>query len=122
MQLFELRLNSTPIVLCDNNISNQNHICYRNVYEEYLYHKNGISCIMKNIIIDPSKSSHTNIIYKGPVDPMNRGFPILYNGFFNMKCEAKNDITNYDGLYSTYINAWNYNYNQKEDITELAPG
>ena len=122
MHLFELRLNSTPIKLCDNEYSNQNHICYKDIYEDYLYHRNGVSCIMKNIIIDPSKSSHTNIIYKGPVDPAHRGFPILYNGFFNMKCESKKDFTEYDNLYETYFNSWNYNYNQNEEITELAPG
>ena len=122
MHLFELRLNSTPIKICDNKNSNQNHICYKNVYDEYLYHKNGVSCIMKNIIIDPSKSSHTNIIYKGPVDPVHRGFPILYYGFFNMKCDSKNDITDYDSLYKTYFNSWNYNYNQENEIAELSPG
>ena len=122
MHLFELRLNSTPIKICDNKNSNQNHICYKNVYDEYLYHKNGVSCIMKNIIIDPSKSSHTNIIYKGPVDPVHRGFPILYYGFFNMKCDSKNDITDYDNLYKTYFNSWNYNYNQENEIAELSPG
>ena len=77
MNLFELRLNNTPIKLCDNEYSSQNHICYKDGYEDYLYHKNGDSCIMKNIVIDPSKSSHTNIIYKGPVDSAHRGFPIL---------------------------------------------
>ena len=122
MHLFELRLNNTPIKLCDNKYSNQNHICYKDSYKDYIYHKNGVSCIMKNIIIDPTKSSHTNIIYKGPVDPIHRGFPILSYGFFNMDCKSKGDITEYDNLYASYFNSWNYNYNQKEEITELAPG
>ena len=122
MHLFELRLNNTPIVLCDNNKTNQNHICYKNPFEKYLYYKKGISCIMKNIIIDPSKSSHTNIIYKGLVDPIYRGFPIINNGFFNMKCESKNDINDYNSLYYFYMDSWNYNYNQEEEITELNPG
>ena len=122
LHLFELRLNNTPIKLCDNENSNQNHICYMDTFQEYLYHKQGVSCIMKNIIIDPSKSSHTNIIYKGPVDPYHRGFPILYHGFFNMKCESKKDFTGYDRLYTTYFDSWNYNYNKKEDLSELFPG
>ena len=122
MHFFELRLNSTPIVLCDNDKLNQNHICYKNVNDKYLFHKKGLSCVMKNVIIDPSKSSHTNIIYNGPVDDIYRGFPILSKGFFNMKCESKKDIINdYDYLYYDYINAWNYNYNQEAEITELAP-
>ena len=122
LHLFELRLNSPPIKLCVNEYTNQNHICYKNTYEDYLYHKNGVSCMMKNIIIDPHKSSHTNIIYKGPVDSVYRGFPILYYGFFNMKCETKKDITGYDNLYMNYFDSWNYNYNQEEEIKELFPG
>ena len=122
LRLFELRLNSTPMKLCDDENSNQNHICYRNVYEDYLYYKGGVSCMMKNIIIDPSKSSHTNIIYKGPVDPEHRGFPILHKGFFNMKCENKKDFAGYHNLYVPYFDSWNYNYNQEEEIKELFPG
>jgi hypothetical protein len=39
-----------------------------------------------------------------------------------MKCESKKDFSGYDNLYETYFNSWNYNYDQKEEITELAPG
>ena len=121
MHLFELRLNNTPMKICDNEKSNQYHICYVNSHNDYFYHKNGVTCIMKNIILDPFKSSQTSIIYKGPVDKVYRGFPILYYGFFNMNCENKNDIKEYDYLYTTYFNSWNYNYNRKEELTELAP-
>ena len=122
IHLFELRLNNTPIKICDNEISNQNHICYLNTHNEYFYYKDGVTCIMKNIVLDPSKSSQTDIIYKGPVDSTHRGFPILQEGFFNMNCNSKNDFKNYNSIYTTYFNSWNYNYKGNEEIQELAPG
>ena len=122
IHLFELRLNNTPHTICDNKLSNQNHICYVNTHNDYFYHKFGVTCTMKNIILDPSRSSQTNIIYKGPVDNIHRGFPILYEGFFNMNCESKNNLDTYDYLYRTYFNSWNYNYNKNEKLLELAPG
>ena len=125
LHLFELRLNNPPIKLCENEITNQNHLCYLNTFKDYLYHKNGVTCTMKNIIVDPSKSSNSNIIYKGPVDPYNRGFPILYEGFLNMNCKNKKEFEGYDGLYRTYFNSWNYYYDynkEKEEILDLFPG
>lgn len=122
IHLFELRLNNTPIKICENEITSQNHVCYLNTYKDYLYHKNGVTCTMKNIIVDPSKSRQTNIVYNGPVDKNNRGFPILYNGFLNMNCQNKKEFEGYDRLYRTYFKSWNYGYNMKEELLELFPG
>ena len=123
MHLFELRLNNTPVKLCQNDIAEQSHICYLNTNNDFFYHKNGVSCIMKNIIMDPSKSSQTNITYKGPVDSKYGGFPILDKGFFNMHCVNKKEFKGYNGIYNTYFNSWNYDYhNEEKDILELSPG
>ena len=84
INLFELRLNN-PITVCDNRISNQSHLCYLNTFNDYFYYKNGVFCTMKNIIINTSKASQTNIIYNGSLNNRNNGFPILDKGFFNAK-------------------------------------
>ena len=120
--IFELRLNNPPVKICENEITNQNHICYLDTYKDYIFVKNGVTCTMKNIIVDPSKSIQSNIIYKGPVDPYNRGFPILTNGFLNMNCKNKKEFEGYYILYGTYFNSWNYNYNNEEELQEIAPG
>ena len=122
MHLFELRLNNTPIKLCENESTEQYHICYVNKNNDYFYYKDGISCFMKNIILDPSKSSQTNIIYKGPVDSKYKGFPILDKGFFNINCEYRQDIKEYSWIYSNYLNSWNYKNNKEEELSELSPG
>jgi hypothetical protein len=49
------------------------------------------------------------------------GFPILSEGFLNTKCNIKDDFKNYTEIYQTYFNSWNYKYNKKEDLEELAP-
>ena len=76
------------------------------------------------IIINPSKSNHTNIIYKGPIDEVNRGCPLLSQGFLNMKCKNKRDLENYNDIYKSYFQSWNYTYNNdnSEKLEELAPG
>ena len=78
---------------------------------------------MKNIILNPSKSKKTKYIYKGPIDKHNSGFPILKNGFFNMKCESPKDLEEVNTIYNNYFDSWNYEYKNKEEkIEELAPG
>ena len=123
LHLFELRLNNTPIKLCENDIAEQSHICYLNTHNDFFYYKNGVSCMMKNIIIDPSKSSQTNITYKGPVDKKYLGNPIMDKGFFNMYCINQKDFQGYNGIYNSYFKSWNYDYHDKEkDLVELSPG
>jgi hypothetical protein len=77
---------------------------------------------MENIVLDPSKSRHTNIIYKGPVDKINRGRPLLSKGFLNMKCKIKNNLKKYNYFYKSYFESWNYDYDNIEKFEELAPG
>ena len=121
INLFELRLNN-PITVCDNRISNQSHLCYLNTFNDYFYYKNGVFCTMKNIIINTSKASQTNIIYNGSLNNRNNGFPILDKGFFNMYCDIKNMNKEYSNLYSMYFKSWNYDFIENEKLSELAPG
>ena len=127
INIFEERSKNGPITICKNENKNSEHACYFNKninYYQYFYHKNGVICKMKNIIIDPSKSQKTGIIYKGPVDNGNGGWPILSNGFFNMKCNNNPELLkDIDSLYDRYFNSWNYEYNnENEKIEELSPG
>jgi hypothetical protein len=75
-------------------------------------------------VLDPSKSNHTNIIYKGPIDEVNKGCPLLSQGFLNMNCKNKRDLGNYSDIYKSYFQSWNYTYdnNNSEKLEELAPG
>ena len=78
---------------------------------------------MENIILDPSKSRQSNLVYKGPVDKKNSGLPILSKGFFNTKCNFNNIKLNNSNIYDSYLNSWNYEYNsENEELEELAPG
>ena len=118
--IFDRRLKDLPTIICHN--GNSRHVCYKND-DSIFVAKNGVFCKMENIILDPSKWKDGGFIYKGPVDPSNRGCPILKKGFFNMKCEGeKNEIQGYDRIYNSYFEGWNYDYNEKEDLEELAPG
>ena len=125
IKLFKLRLENGPITVCQYEKSK--HICYQNnndYYNNNLFLKNGTICKMENIVLDPSKSGHTNIIYKGPVDNINRGCPLLSKGFFNMKCKNKKDLENYNYIYKSYFQSWNYTEvnDNNEELEELAPG
>ena len=126
INIFKIRLKNGPIEIC--NEKNTKHICYINhegYYNDIFANKNGSLCLMENIIIDPSKSSQTGLIYKGPVDTKYIGFPILSNGFINTKCSAKSISFNYHKIYKTYFDSWNYDYDYKkenEELEELAPG
>ena len=121
--LFNLRIKNGPKIICENGESK--HICYQNNngdYNDIFWHQNGAICIMKNIILDPSKSEHTYLIYKGPVDSEKLGFPRLLKGFFNMKCKHPVELKNVNKIYEDYFNSWNYKYKKKEKIKELSPG
>ena len=120
---FEKRLNQSSIDLCKS--QNSSHICYKNNIN-YFNAADGVLCLMKNVVMDPSKWKADGYTYLGPVDSKTRGCPILKKGFFNMKCESRNEFKNFNYIYKTYFNSWNYDYNydyntnQKEE--ELAPG
>ena len=118
--IFNNRLNNKKI-LCENEFTK--HICYKENSSYNFANKNGIICLMENIIIDPSKSKQSNYIYKGPVDYRHRGLPILSKGFFNTKCNFNNIQLNNSHVYDTYLTSWNYEYNEHdENLEELAPG
>ena len=123
IKIFNIRLESKQITICKNRKSN--HICYQNsngYYNKIFFVKNGVICKMQNIVIDPSKSNQTNIIYKGPIDKIYRGCPILSKGFFNINCKNKKEIEKYSKKYKTYFQSWNYDYNNSEKLEELSEG
>ena len=120
INMLDKRLKSEPFIMCQNNYSF--HICYKES-ENLLNVKNGVVCKMENIIIDPSKSKDSGFTYNGPVDNEYNGYPILSNGFFNMKCKDNKTMENYAEQYKTYFNSWDYDYKDNmEGEEELAPG
>ena len=125
INIFKKRLTSTSTILCSNDDSN--HICFKDGNDLFVA-RNGASCEFKNVIIDPSKWRADNNIYKGPMDPNNRGCPLLSEGFFNIQCKSgeKYNYSGYDFIYNNYFNGWNYEYinyeKEKEQLEELAPG
>ena len=125
INIFKQRLDSNPTTICENGDSK--HICYKD--SNYIFvAKNGVFCEFQNIILDPSKWSGDGNTYKGPMDPSNRGCPLLSKGFFNMKCKngSMTEYGGYDFIYNNYFNGWNYQYdkyeNEKNQLEELAPG
>ena len=44
--------------------------------------------------------------YKGPMDPVNRGCPLLSKGFFNIKCD-EGLMIKYSGYAFSYNNYFN---------------
>ena len=119
--VFNNRLKNKEIKLCEN--VDTKHICYKDNSNYNFANKNGIICIIQNVIIDPSKSRQSNLVYKGPVDKKNSGLPILSKGFFNTKCNFNNIKLNNSNIYDSYLNSWNYEYNsENEELEELAPG
>ena len=119
INMFNKRIEDTPVVLCEKDTSK--HICYKNNNSIYAS-KNGLICIMEDIVLDPTKWNSDGYTYVGPVDSKDKGCPILSKCFFNMKCNKKKDFTGYGGSYSRYMNGWNYEYKEKESLEELAPG
>ena len=126
INIFNIRIKNGPLKICGNNDSE--HICYQNnegYYNDIFYMNNGVFCLMKNIILDPSKCERTEYVYKGPVDPITLGRPILSKGFFNMRCKEPIELYNYNEIYNDYFGSWDYDYeyeNKDKKIEELAPG
>ena len=119
INLFEQRLQIDPEILCKS--ENSIHFCYKNQLGIFVP-KHGLFCKMQNFVLDPSKWKDNGYEYKGPVDRETSGCPLLSEGFFNMKCDVKNEISDYAKMYGRYINSWNYNYTQNENYEEFAPG
>ena len=118
------RLKKYPINICQNEDSR--HICFQSskydFYNKLYRFPYGLICVMKNFVLDPSKSLKTNLTYKGPIDKNFRGAPILLNGFFNINCEKKFSKNNFSKLYINYFNSWNYSDNEDNiDLEEFAP-
>ena len=124
ISLFYLRIKNNEKIICDNGYSK--HICYINNdynYNQMFWHKDGVICMMKNIILDPSKSNPNKYIFNGPVDNTNNGFPLSSKGLFNMKCKFTNITEKFNENYNFYFDSWNYEYqNEEEKLEELAPG
>ena len=119
------RFKKNPIIICNSKKSK--HICYQNSkynnYNKLAKSKYGVICKSQNIILDPLKSKQTNYTYKGPIDKINRGAPILSKGFFNMKCNINKNLWGYNSIYNNYFESWDYQYEiETEDIKELSPG
>ena len=120
INLEKQRLETKPTILCKSEYSE--HICFKNKNSVY-YHKKGLMCKIKNVIIDKNNWKESNLLYKGPVDKSgNSGFPLLSKGFFNMKCNYTEEERDYNTMYKRYITAWNYNESFAiEHIEELSP-
>ena len=118
------RFKKKPITFCDSKESK--HICFQNskynYYNKISRNKYGVLCKIENFIIDPLKSKQTNYIYKGPVDKLTRGAPILSKGFLNMKCKVQKKYRG-SKIYNHYFKSFNYDYETKnENFKELSPG
>ena len=127
INLLKNRIDNGPIELCEGKKSK--HICYRtgnHYYNDIYAHKNGIICVMENIVLDPSKSKQSGLSYiDGPVDFAHNGFPLLAKGFINAECNPKSISLNNGKIYDSYLNSWNYEYdskNEEEELEELNPG
>ena len=119
INILNQRLKNGLMVICKNKSSN--HICYKNK-NSMLRIKNGVFCKMNNFVLDPSKWKNSGFIYKGPVDLVNKGCPLISKGFFNMNCK-NNKVNEVNYLYNTYFESWNYEYFDNMEIEEeLAPG
>ena len=81
--VFRTRFQNPPILLCKSNYSE--HLCYLNTADIQVF-KKGVTCLMSNFTIDPSKWKSDGYTYLGPVDNKTRGMPLLSKGFFNMEC------------------------------------
>ena len=120
IKIFADRLKNTPIEIC--NEKNTKHICYTDkpgYYSNISLNKNGTICVSENIVIDPSKGKLSGLIYKGPVDKNNFGYPILSKGFFNTKCKQNKNGFVFNKYCRFYENAWNYDYDIEKENESL---
>ena len=124
INIFNSRLKNEPIEIC--NTSKTKHICYKDkgYYRDIFWNKNGVLCLMENIVLDPSKFSQRNYVYKGPIDSKYKGFPALDKGFLSTNCVPNKIQFDYNKrMYESYFNSWDYDYNnENEELEELAPG
>ena len=124
LYIFNDRLKNGRKEICNEN--NTKHICYienNGIFDKVF--KDGVICTMENIVLDPSKFAKTNLIYNGPVDPKNHGFPFLSKGFLNTKCTPNKIRFKYNKDYKAYFESWDYDYNMENEselLEELAPG
>ena len=116
--IYDMRFNITPLNICEG--SKSKHICYKNTIPISGI-TNGVICLMENVVIDPFKWKSDGFKYLGPVNNKTRGIPLLQNGFFNMKCNYTNNISNTSPFYKFYFKSWNYNYNDNTNYKELSP-
>jgi len=119
-------LNTKPIILCKSKLTE--HICFKNNFPFFAY-KNGVICIMKNFFLNFSNWKQDGYIYdyNGPVNKKTKGQALISKGFFNIQCNIKGNISNYNNIYEKYFNSWEYilNSQSKNEIynkTELCPG
>ena len=84
--------------------------------------------MMKNFYINISNWKEDGYVYNGPVNKKTKGVPLINNGFFNMICKVKNNISYFSSIYKSYFQSWKYYleqdnpFNQEKNIEELAPG
>lgn len=85
--------------------------------------------MMKNFYINALNWKEDGYIYNGPINKKTRGNPLIRKGFFNMKCNIRNNIINFNGIYNNYFKSWKYYKhnkdiinNHKDLIKELSPG
>ena len=121
---FKQRIQEGKFEICND--KNTKHICYKNVnpyINRLSWVENFVFCKMENIILDPSKSNQSGLVFRGHVDPVNLGYPILSKGFLNTKCNHQNITFPYSKYLVHYFNSWNYDYNnENEKLEELSPG
>ena len=116
-KIYNDRLHKSYINICEG--SKSKHICYKNRLSISGI-KNGVICIMENVVIDPFKWKSDGFKYLGPVNKKTRGLPLLSKGFFNMKCKHINKINKPSKYYKFYFKSWDYNYNDKRKYKELS--
>lgn len=121
---FKQRIKEGKFEICNDN--NTKHICYINVnpyINRMAWGKNFVFCTMENIILDPLKSNQSGLVFRGHVDPVNLGYPILSKGFLNTKCNHQKITFPYNHYLAHYFNSWNYDYNNENvKLEELSPG
>ena len=117
-KIYNDRLKGNSINICEG--SESKHFCYKNTIPISAV-RNGVICLMENVVIDPSKWKDDGFKYLGPLNNRTRGLPLLRKGFFNMKCNHTNKINNPSNFYKFYFESWNYNYNEKIKYKELSP-
>ena len=109
--LFQSRFYEDPIYLCKNDDSE--HLCYINTNILNVV-KNGLTCKMKNFILNTSKWKSEDQNYIN--DNFNKSNESLFldNGFFNMKCKKQEKKEVFSPKYHSYLNAWNYSLHPRK--------